>query len=108
MPTNNRKVAQDVLLAELRGAEYRIPSMWSKPSVKAVIVDALDQNDASLEHAWLRQHHPRAKSLDLQGAKIGRRVVVEEDCRVDRPWGVTIGERSRRWRASRDSRIGPD
>ena len=41
------------------------------------------------------QGYARAKSLDLQGAKIGRRVVVEEDCRVDRPWGVTIGERSR-------------
>ena len=31
----------------------------------------------------------------LQGANIGRRVVIEADCRVDRSWGVTIGERSR-------------
>jgi acetyltransferase-like isoleucine patch superfamily enzyme len=36
-----------------------------------------------------------ARFWALQGAKIGRRVVVEVDCRVDRPWGVMIGERSR-------------
>ena len=31
----------------------------------------------------------------MQGAKLGRRVIIEAGCRVDRPWGVTIGERSR-------------
>ncbi len=39
--------------------------------------------------------YARAKSWVLQGARIGRRVVVEADCRIDRPWGVKIGERSR-------------
>jgi acetyltransferase-like isoleucine patch superfamily enzyme len=39
--------------------------------------------------------YTRAKLLALQGAKIGRRVAVDADCRIDRPWGVTIGERSR-------------
>jgi len=43
--------------------------------------------------AWLG--YTRAKLLALQGAKLGRRVIIEADCRIDRPWGVTIGERSR-------------
>jgi len=43
--------------------------------------------------AW--RGYARAKSWVLQGAKIDKRVIVEADCRVDRPWGVTIGQRSR-------------
>src|SRR6516225_3637376 len=43
--------------------------------------------------AW--RGYPRANYWALQGAKIGRRVVIEADFRVDRAWGVTIGERSR-------------
>jgi acetyltransferase-like isoleucine patch superfamily enzyme len=43
--------------------------------------------------AW--RGYARAKLWALLGAKIGRRVIVEPNCRVDRPWGVTIGERSR-------------
>ena len=39
--------------------------------------------------------YAKAKLWTLQGGEIGRRVVVEADCRIDRPWGVTIGERSR-------------
>jgi acetyltransferase-like isoleucine patch superfamily enzyme len=39
--------------------------------------------------------YARARLWAAQGAKIGRRVVIEADCRIDRPWGVTIGERSR-------------
>jgi hypothetical protein len=30
--------------------------------------------------------YARAKLWALLGAKIGRRVVVDADCRVDRPW----------------------
>ena len=41
---------------------------------------------------WLG--YARAKLWALLGASMGRRVKVERDCRVDRPWGVTIGERS--------------
>lgn len=43
--------------------------------------------------AW--RGYARAKLWALQGAKIGRRAIIEADCRIDRPWGVTIGERSR-------------
>jgi acetyltransferase-like isoleucine patch superfamily enzyme len=43
--------------------------------------------------AW--RGYARAKLWALQGAKLGRRVIIEADCRIDRPWGVTIGERSR-------------
>lgn len=42
---------------------------------------------------WLG--YSRARLWAAKGAKISRRVVIEADCRVDRPWGVTIGERSR-------------
>jgi acetyltransferase-like isoleucine patch superfamily enzyme len=36
-----------------------------------------------------------AKLWAIQGAEIGSRVAVEPNCRVDRAWGITIGERSR-------------
>ena len=36
-----------------------------------------------------------ARLWSWQGAEIGKRVAVEPSCRVDRPWGVVIGERSR-------------
>ena len=39
--------------------------------------------------------YSRARWLVLQSAKLGRRVIVETDCHIDRPWGVKIGERSR-------------
>ena len=39
--------------------------------------------------------YARARLWAAQGAKISSRVVIETDCRIDRPWGVTIGERSR-------------
>lgn len=41
------------------------------------------------------QGYARAKLWNMQGAKLGRRVIIESGCRVDRPWGVRIGERSR-------------
>ena len=44
-------------------------------------------------HAW--RGYARAKLWVLQGAKIGRRVIIEAGCRMERPWGVRIGERSR-------------
>ena len=44
-------------------------------------------------HVW--QGYARAKLWTMQGAKLGRRVIIELGCRVDRPWGVKIGERSR-------------
>jgi acetyltransferase-like isoleucine patch superfamily enzyme len=43
--------------------------------------------------AW--RGYAKGKLWALQGAKIGRRVVIDADCRVDRAWGVVIGERSR-------------
>ena len=43
--------------------------------------------------AW--RGYGRAKLWALQGAKMGKRVVVDASCRIDRPWAVTIGERSR-------------
>jgi acetyltransferase-like isoleucine patch superfamily enzyme len=42
--------------------------------------------------AW--RGYARAKLWALQGAQLGRRVMIEADCRIDRPWGVTIGDRS--------------
>ena len=39
--------------------------------------------------------YARAKVWAFQGAKIGRRVIVEADCRIDRAWGARLGERSR-------------
>ena len=41
------------------------------------------------------QGYARAKIWALRGAKVGRRVLVEADCRIDRPWTVMIDERSR-------------
>ena len=37
----------------------------------------------------------QSKTVGYQGAKLGRRVNIEPGCRVDRAWGVKIGERSR-------------
>jgi acetyltransferase-like isoleucine patch superfamily enzyme len=39
--------------------------------------------------------YARARLWAVQGAKINRWAVIEAACRIDRPWGVTIGERSR-------------
>jgi acetyltransferase-like isoleucine patch superfamily enzyme len=44
-------------------------------------------------HTW--RGYVTAKLWALHGAEMGRRVAVEPNCRVDRAWGVTIGERSR-------------
>ena len=37
--------------------------------------------------------YARAKLWALPGVRVGTGVVVETDCRIDRPWGVTIGDR---------------
>lgn len=37
----------------------------------------------------------RAKMLTARGARIGKRVAIHRNCQVDRPWGLTIGERAR-------------
>ena len=47
---------------------------------------------ANRVRAW--RGYMRAGLWRLRGAQIGRRVVIDADCRVDRPWGVSIGVRS--------------
>ena len=42
--------------------------------------------------AW--RGYAKAKLWVMQGAKIGSRVIIEPGCRVERAWGVRIGERS--------------
>jgi len=42
--------------------------------------------------AW--RGYARAKLGLLQDARLSRRVIVKEVCRIDRPSGVAIGERS--------------
>lgn len=37
----------------------------------------------------------RARMWAARGASIGRRVAVHRDCRVDRPWGLALGERAK-------------
>lgn len=37
--------------------------------------------------------YARARLWSARGAKVGRRVAVHEQCHIDRPWGVHLGER---------------
>ena len=37
----------------------------------------------------------RSTMLTVRGAHVDRRVAIHRNCRIDRPWGVSIGERTR-------------
>lgn len=53
---------------------------------------SLEQYLARLE-VWTA--YIRAKMLSVRGAHVERRVAIYRNCKIDRPWGVTIGERTR-------------
>lgn len=52
---------------------------------------ALEQ---SLQLLRIVNGRARARVLAFRGATVDRKVTIGARCRVDRPWGVTIGERS--------------
>lgn len=69
VPTTKRKIAQDVLLAELRWFETRSKIVWNDPIVKGVIVDALDQNDSKFMMKLARALCRPAKRLSAADTK---------------------------------------
>lgn len=40
--------------------------------------------------AW--RGYARGSILHWRGASVGRRVVIGRDCRIERPWGVSVGD----------------
>jgi acetyltransferase-like isoleucine patch superfamily enzyme len=48
-----------------------------------------------LARAEIWRAYLRARMWAVRGARVDRRVAVHRDCRVDRPWGLTLGERTK-------------
>ena len=44
---------------------------------------------------WWAYSYLRARMWAARGARVGRRVSIHRDCWVDRPWGLTLGERTK-------------
>lgn len=51
--------------------------------------------ERSLARVEVWRAYLRALSWAACGARIGQRVAIHRDCRVNRPWGVTLGQRAK-------------
>lgn len=50
--------------------------------------------EKGLDLARLAQSRIRAGALGFRGAKVGRKVNIGKRCKIERPWCITLGERS--------------